>query len=120
MKFSKILFFSLIVFSNAVFALNCQNPRSQRDLTDCSNLKSDAETKKINKVYNEYRAKLNATEKLEMKEVQLAWIKFRDLACKFESGRYSGGSMAGMVYSDCLSYMTRQRTKELQNLASNP
>ncbi len=61
-------------------------------MNQCGGSDLERETKKINKAYNDYRAKLTPEQKLEFKEVQLAWIKFKDVACKFEASGVEGGS----------------------------
>ncbi|MEE3719906.1 lysozyme inhibitor LprI family protein [Tumidithrix elongata RA019] len=47
-------------------------------------------------------------------DAQLAWISFRDRNCKFASERFQGGSIAPMIYSNCIERLTKQRTDELE------
>lgn len=118
--YSKFLvsFFALVVSANAVWALDCRNPQTQTEINQCGSSDLERETKKINKTYNDYRAKLNPAQKQDFKEVQLAWIKFKDLSCKFEASGAEGGSMYSMVLSGCLAAKTAQRNKEIEALAS--
>ena len=121
MKSSSILFvgvFSLVVSTSVAWALDCRNPQTQTDMNMCAISDLERETNKINKTYNVYRAKLNPAQKQEFKAVQLAWIKFKDLSCKFEASGAEGGSMYAMVLSGCLTVKTIQRNKELEALAS--
>lgn len=104
--------------STSIAATDCQNPRTQTDINQCASKELDNETKKINKIYNEYREKLNPARKQQLKEVQLAWIKFKDLACQFDASGVEGGSVHSMVLSSCLAEKTRQRSKELESLAN--
>ena len=76
----------------------------------------DRETKKINLTYNQFRSKLNPAQQQNIKEVQLAWIKFKDLACQFEASSLEGGSAYAMVLTGCLTEKTRQRHQELRAL----
>lgn len=46
-------------------------------------------------------------------ESQRAWIAFRDRQCTIEGGQFAGGSMQGMVRAQCLTRLTRERTKQL-------
>ena len=110
-----VLLYSLIVSSSAL-ALNCQNPQTQTDMNQCASIDLDRETKTLNKTYGDFRTKLNSTQNQKFKEVQLAWIKFKDLACKFEAAGIYGGSAYPMVLANCLIKKTRQRNKELEVL----
>jgi len=49
-------------------------------------------------------------------ESQRAWLKFRDTQCVVEGGQYAGGSMQGMVITQCKTRMTRARTAQLTSL----
>ena len=104
--------------SNYVFAADCQNARNQTEMNQCAYSDLDHETKKINKTYNDYRAKLDPEQKQQLKEVQLAWIKFKDLACKFSASGSEGGSIHPTILAGCLTEKTRQRNKELEALAN--
>jgi len=111
-------FLSSLFVSSSTLALDCQNPQTQTDMNQCASSDLDRETKKINKTYNDYRAKLNPTQKQQLKEMQLAWIKFKDLACQFEASGVEGGSAHSMVLAGCLTEKTRQRNKELEVLGN--
>jgi uncharacterized protein YecT (DUF1311 family) len=76
----------------------------------------DRETKKINQTYNTVRAKLSPKQQQDFKAVQLAWIKFKDLDCKFQASGVAGGSAYPMIVSECLTAKTIQRNKELDYL----
>ena len=109
---------SSLFVSSAALAVDCQNPQTQIDMNRCASTDLDRETNKINKTYNVFRAKLNPAQKQQLKEVQLAWIKFKDLACKFEASGVEGGSAHSMVLAGCLTEKTRQRNKELEALGN--
>ena len=122
MKLHKALlvcsFLSSLFVSSSALALDCQSPQTQTDMNQCASFDLGRETKKINKTYNDLRAKLNSTQKQHLKEVQLAWNKFKDLACQFEASGVEGGSAHSMVVAGCLTEKTRQRNKELQVLGN--
>lgn len=104
-----ILFFS----APPSFASNCKSAITQREMNACASSALDRETKKINNVYGDLRAKLDEKQKSKLKEIQLAWIKFRDLECKFTASGVEGGSAYPMVHDACLAEMTQQRIKQL-------
>ncbi|PLY57301.1 hypothetical protein HBH1_04393 [Herbaspirillum sp. BH-1] len=94
----------------------CREPKSQTDINLCSQNEYKAEEARINAVYNQYRDRLNSFEKQKIKEVQLAWIKFRDLSCGFEASATEGGSMQASLISQCMTEQTSVRRKQLEKM----
>lgn len=52
----------------------------------------------------------------ELRTAQRAWIGYRDAQCKFETTAWEGGSARPMMNAGCLSSMTKERTKQLQEI----
>lgn len=99
----------------SVFAAdNCKNPQSQLAMNTCAAKDYEREDARLNQNYRELVAKLDAERKSQLKEVQLAWIKFRDLQCEYDSAQYQGGTIYSLVHSSCLLQMTKQRNKDLK------
>ena len=93
----------------------CKNLQTQTALNQCSALRAEAIDKQLNQVYRQVRAKYKGSENENLLiNAQIDWIKYRDSTCSFSMNRYKGGSMASMVYSDCLGRMTKQRIDELK------
>lgn len=107
-----------LLSSQVLFAADCRNPQTQTEMNQCAAQDLEEITKEINKVYTEYRGRLNESQRQQIKEVQLAWIKFRDLACKFEGSGVAGGSAYSFVLQSCFIEKTRVRLRELQTLAN--
>lgn len=74
--------------------------------------------KELNSVYNKLKKELKEIDKKNLIDTQKAWIKFRDLNCKFKSqdSGYGGGPYENKMKIDCLIQSTIERTKELKNL----
>lgn len=106
----------LLLAANISHAATCDDPKTQTEINRCASSTLEAETAAINSVYNRYRAGLDATEKQQLKDVQLAWIKYKDLACKFETLGVEGGSMQPYVLAQCLIEQTKTRRKQLEAL----
>lgn len=100
--------------SSAIAAENCKDPQTQLAMNVCAGKDYEREDARLNKTYKELVAKLEKDRREKLKEIQLAWIKYRDLQCDFDSSNYEGGSMYSMVRSSCLSQMTKQRSKDLK------
>ena len=49
-------------------------------------------------------------------ESQRAWLKFRSTECVLEGGQFAGGSMQGMIATQCETFLTDDRTKQLHDL----
>ena len=72
----------------------------------------------LNTVYNQLKKELNENDKKNLIEAQKAWVKFRDLNCKFKSQDPGdgGGPYENKMKIDCLTQTTFERTKELKEL----
>lgn len=114
--FTFLLTLASLFFSGGVLALNCGDPQTQTDMNICAGKDLDRETKKINQTYNAVRAKLDAKQQQDLKQVQLAWIAFKDLDCKFQASGVEGGSIYSLIVAGCLKDKTIQRNKELDSL----
>ncbi|MFI8691973.1 lysozyme inhibitor LprI family protein [Stutzerimonas kunmingensis] len=55
-----------------------------------------------------------------LKEAQIAWIKFRDESCDFETYEAITGSGFGTIYTACLLGKTLERVKYLQWYVEHP
>ena len=104
---------ALATLNPAAAADVCKDPVNQQDMNMCAGKDAGREDALLNKNYKELVDKLVGKEKVQIKTVQLAWIKFRDLQCHFESDGYEGGSMQPLVHSSCLYKLTKQRNKDL-------
>ncbi|MEM8731767.1 MAG: lysozyme inhibitor LprI family protein [Pseudomonadota bacterium] len=51
-------------------------------------------------------------------DAQRKWLAFRDAECATEAALYSGGSIQGMIYSTCLTRLTKARSADLRALGS--
>jgi len=115
----KALVFLTIGISIHARAFHCPTePSTQMEMNDCAAQGYEKVNKELNKVYADYRKRLSNTQKLILKDTQLAWIKYRDLACEFESSGAEGGSVRPMVRNYCLAGKARVRLNELEQLAS--
>lgn len=95
-------------------AENCKNPQTQLAMNVCAGKDYENEDARLNKTYKELVGKLDKDRREKLKEIQLVWIKYRDLQCDFDSSTYEGGTIYSLVRSSCLSQMTKQRNKDLK------
>lgn len=45
-----------------------------------------------------------------------AWLSYRDIQCKAAGQLYEGGSMAPMIYSQCLTILTEHRIADMKSI----
>lgn len=100
--------------TGAMAAEDCKDPVSQMAMNICSGQDYKRADATLNKSYKVLVAKLEKDRRDQLKKVQIAWIKYRDLQCEFDSSKYDGGSMAPLVHSSCLTRITQQRNKNLE------
>jgi uncharacterized protein YecT (DUF1311 family) len=107
---------STLLFLFGIPALaNCLDLKTQADMNACAAAEFTKADAKLNAAYKKLVPLLDAKQKAEVKAIQLAWIKFKEANCKFESSSAEGGSMQPLLRSTCLTNLTESRTKDLNN-----
>lgn len=95
--------------------LDCSNLQTQADMSACAATLAQTADDRLNQVYQQVRDRYQGRPQEELLiSAQLAWIEFRDANCTFASERFAGGTIAPMIYSNCIAEMTQQRTAELE------
>ena len=108
---------------------NCDNAMTQMDINACMAQDYRTADGELNRQWVLNVAAAKAQDKTRIAqtdkrpgyyatllESQRAWLKFRDTQCVVEGGQYAGGSMQGMVVTQCKTRMTRARTAQLSSL----
>jgi len=93
----------------------CANAQSQAEMNDCAGREYKAADAQLNQAYQKLSSMLDDEEKAQLKAVETAWLKYRDLNCEFVADQYKGGSIRPMIHGLCLADVTRNRTAELRN-----
>jgi uncharacterized protein YecT (DUF1311 family) len=98
-------------------AVDCKNPTTQMAMTICAGRSAKQSDRQLNIAYKKvqklYRADDRDQRLNKLIDAQLAWIKYRDTTCDWKASKYSGGSIAPMIYANCLDQLTQQRTQAL-------
>jgi uncharacterized protein YecT (DUF1311 family) len=119
----KFTFFLLIVFllgAGSAFGQGskkggpCTNANTQAEMNICAGKEYKTADAALNQTYQKLVAMLESEDKAQLKEVQIAWIKYRDTNCEFVANQYKGGSIRPMILGLCLADVTRNRTAELR------
>ncbi len=85
------------------------------DQLTCNGLRFDAADKELNSTYKHLMASLNTERKAELKSEQIVWIKKKEKECPEAGKEVRGGSLEGVLISDCHAAMTEDRLKYLQS-----
>ena len=112
-------------------SINCNNPITQADMTQCAHRESILYDKQLANVWKRAQEWAKGedrdldrtydkrpTNSQRLLESQRAWIIYKDSHCDMESWKYRGGSMEPMIYSMCTTAVTKRRIKELQEMIS--
>jgi uncharacterized protein YecT (DUF1311 family) len=111
-----------------------EKPISQRQMDDCAGFQYKGADAHLNKVYHkamqymtddlaraqkegdQKQIKYEETAMASLREAERTWISYRDIQCKAAAQQYEGGSMAPMIYSQCLTTLTEHRTADLKSI----
>ncbi len=112
-----LLILSPLLFSPLVdAAVDCANASDQATMNQCAGQDFKAADKELNTVYQQITARLknNPDGKKLLVSAQRAWIGFRDAECKFSASGVAGGSVYPLIYSNCMTSMTKTRVESLK------
>jgi len=107
-KYACILAF-VVFFLNGLPAY----PQSQPEMTAQSQADFDKADARLNKLYKETLAGLDAEGKMKLIASERAWLTYRDAEATFEADSERGGSMAPMIYNQACLELTEARIKQL-------
>lgn len=95
---------------------------STADRAQCLQKIYKAEDVRLNALYKRAISEAkndSADSARDLKNSELAWIKFRDGWCNFQA-KWEGGTLASVARPYCLASVTRQRNADLSFYAGEP
>ena len=103
-------------------ARDCGQLTVQQELNACAGDNLRIADASLNTLYARLMAEQdNAAAKAQLREVERAWIAYRDKECAFEVGpQADGGSIWPMEMSNCLEEKTAARIRELIKVRGCP
>ena len=121
MKIALLIFVLMAVPAHAEDVLDCENPVTQSDMTQCAALDFSKADKELNKVWPKYKTTAEAADKDTGKHEyanallasQRAWLAYREAQCIWQGFDMHGGSGEPMLYYGCQARLTTERIKEL-------
>lgn len=102
-----------LLFTTAAFAVDCNNATDQATMNQCAAQQNKAADKALNALYQQITARLKGSpdRKKLLVGAQRSWIGFRDAECKFSASGVEGGSVYPLIYSNCITELTKARVE---------
>jgi uncharacterized protein YecT (DUF1311 family) len=94
-------------------AVNCDNATDQATMNQCASQQHAAADKELNTLYQQITTRLKGDpdRKKLLLGAQRSWIAFRDAECKFSASGVEGGSVYPLIYSNCVTELTKARVE---------
>ena len=109
---------ALVVATPLAAQVECDEDGPQQAMNACALDAYRAADAELNAVYARLRARMPEEERRELRDVQRAWLVYRDGHCRMEAAGFEGGSMQPLILHGCLAHLTRERTEKLKELES--
>ena len=105
----------------------CNEAPSQLQMDRCADYKFKLADARLKRVYEKLMQLMISHEDAPeseyhkktiqaLKGSEATWLSYRDIQCKAAGQLYEGGSMAPMIYSQCLETITTQRVEALKSI----
>ena len=117
MSLRQLLALTPLLFTTLTHAgVDCANASDQATMNQCAGQDYKAADRELNAVYQQITGRLkdNPDGKKLLVSAQRAWIGFRDAECKFSSSGVTGGSVYPLIYSNCMTAVTKVRVEALK------
>src|SRR5437899_11516633 len=107
MKLSMVCGLALLILFSGAFVQEqkkpepCADAQSQAEMNFCWGNEYKAADARLNEAYRQFASKLDDAEKAQLKNAQLAWLKYRDANCDFVADQYKVGTIRPMIGLIC-------------------
>ncbi|AWM93352.1 urease-associated protein [Pseudomonas sp. 31-12] len=106
-----------LLLTTVAHAADCDNATDQATMNQCAAQQHKTADKELNALYQQItnRLKSNPDSKKLLLGAQRSWIAFRDAECKFSASAVEGGSVYPLIYSNCVTELTKARVETFKN-----
>jgi uncharacterized protein YecT (DUF1311 family) len=121
-----LIAFACLVLPASAETLNCTNPQTQIDMTQCAYQEWQVADAELNAAYERIMDNLKARDATlaageakgsdVLRDAQRAWLTFRDKTCEVEGFAMRGGSAEPMVLASCKARLTWERITHLYRM----
>ncbi len=99
----------------AQVSLDCSNQTTQLDMNFCAKSGWELSDAELNRIWKIVKPQADARGQGDfLLNQQRGWLAVRDSTCEKERDQYAGGSIAPMVYWQCMDRMTINRNAQLR------
>lgn len=107
----------LLLLSTVTHAADCDNATDHATMNQCAAQQNKAADKELNALYQQITNRLKSTpdSKKLLVSAQRSWVAFRDAECTFSSAGVEGGSAYPLIYSNCVTELTKARVQTFRN-----
>jgi uncharacterized protein YecT (DUF1311 family) len=98
------------------FPLCMDNANTTLDMNGCIGDAMKEWDRHLNRIYRDKLTTLSASGQKSLRSAQRAWLKYRDHDCMAHSKMAEGGTLAGILYGECLLKKTVMRSEELESM----
>ncbi len=104
----------LAAVSAPAHAADCATAQTQQQLNQCHQQAYAQADARLNAQFEQILGRLqeDVAATRDLRRAQRAWLAYRDAECRFASPVQ--GSAAGMLLTQCLTRLTRQRSEDFQ------
>jgi uncharacterized protein YecT (DUF1311 family) len=108
-----VLALTPLLFIPSAQAVDCDNATDQATMNQCASLQHATADKELNALYQQITTRLkgNPDSMKLLVGAQRSWIAFRDAECKFSASGVEGGSVYPLIYSNCVTELTKARVE---------
>lgn len=78
-------------------------------IMDCTGEEIDRQDARLNQAYVMVMRRLPPARKAALREAERRWIRARDARCRKQAASEGGGSLAGILYNECILGETVER-----------
>lgn len=105
---------ALTALTASAHASDCADAQTQQQLNQCFQQAYAQADARLNAQFEQILGRLqeDVVATRDLRRAQRAWLAYRDAECRFASPVQ--GSAAGMVLTQCLARLTRQRSDDFQ------
>lgn len=109
----ELLALTPLLFTTVAHAADCDYATDQATMNQCAAQQNKAADKELNALYQQITERLKGSpdSKKLLVGAQRAWIGFRDAECKFSASGVEGGSVYPLIYSHCITDLTKARVE---------
>lgn len=124
MRLPLVMLLALVLprFAAAQIPTLCAHSATQAAATECASGKYKAADAELNRVWGKLMVRLDASGRRYATDAQRAWLLFRDKECvsRTGGGPDQQGSIWPMLYLECETLLTQERTRQLAEQVKCP